>query len=128
MRSILIALAGLLAGAAFTVGAHAEVTIEQPWVRASVPGQQATGAFMQLTSSHPGKLVAADTPAAANTEIHEMAMVDDVMKMREIDNLDLPAGQTVELAPGGYHLMLIQLHEQLKEGDEIPLTLTFEAA
>lgn len=108
--------------------ALAQVTVGEPWVRATVAQQQATGAFMTLTSTKGARLVAASSPAAGVVEVHEMKMIDDVMRMREIPGLDLPAGQAVALKPGGYHLMLFQLKQPLNEGDNIPLTLEIEDA
>jgi len=108
--------------------ALAQVTVGEPWVRATVAQQQATGAFMTLTSTKGARLVAASSPAAGVVEVHEMKMIDDVMRMREISGLDLPAGQAVALKPGGYHLMLFQLKQPLNEGDNIPLTLEIEDA
>lgn len=125
----LFKLAGLTATALFiATSAHAQVTAHDPWVRATVPNQSGTGAFMQLKSETDTALVQADSPVAKHVEVHEMAMENNVMKMREIPKLDLPAGQTVELKPGGYHIMMMDLHEQIKEGDTVPLTLTFEGA
>ena len=104
------------------------VKVEQPWVRATVPQQRATGAFMQLTASADSRLVAAQSPVAGVVEIHEMAMERDVMKMRAIPGLPLPAGQAVALQPGGYHVMLMDLKTQVKPGVPVPLTLVFEHA
>lgn len=106
--------------------AIAQVNVKDAWVRATVPAQKATGAFMQLTAPAGARLVEARSPAAAIVEIHEMAMDNNVMKMRAISGLDLPAGRTVDLKPGGYHVMLIDLKGQLKAGDAVPLTLVFE--
>ena len=106
--------------------AYAEVTVAALWVRATVPAQKATGAFMQLKSDADARLVSAASPVAGVVEIHEMMMDKDVMKMSPIDGLALPAGQAVELKPGGYHVMLIDLKGQVKEGDQVPLTLTVE--
>ncbi len=108
--------------------ALAQVTVGEPWVRATVAAQKATGAFMTLTSVQPVKLVGVSSPAAGAVEVHEMKMVDDMMKMRQMQSLDLPAGQPVKLAPGGYHLMLLELKQPLKDGDKVPLTLEFEDA
>lgn len=108
--------------------AQAQVTVEEPWVRATVAQQSATGAFMRLSSKTDTTLVQADSSVAKHVEIHEMAMENDVMKMRQIPGIALPAGQAVELKPGGYHIMLIELNQQVREGDHIPLTLTFEGA
>lgn len=106
----------------------AQVSVEDPWVRGTVPQQQATGAFMLLKAESDARLVAAASPVAGLVEIHEMAMEYDVMKMREIPGLDLPAGQTIELKPGGYHVMLMQLKEQMVGGKNVPITLIFENA
>lgn len=117
----------LLAGLAAST-AHAQVRVSDPWVRATVAQQKATGAFMQLSSQNGTKLVSAASPAAAIVEIHEMAMENDVMRMRQISGVALPAGKPVALQPGGFHVMLINLKRQLKPGDTVPLTLTFENA
>jgi copper(I)-binding protein len=108
--------------------ALAQVTIGEPWVRATVAQQKATGAFMTLTSTQGARLISASSPAAGVVEVHEMKMVDDVMRMRQIPGLDLPAGQTVALKPGGFHIMLLELKQPLKEGDSVPLTLEIEDA
>ncbi|WEN41640.1 hypothetical protein CKCBHOJB_01198 [Thauera sp. GDN1] len=110
----------------FSLAASAEVTVAEPWVRATVPAQKATGAFMKLTSDADARLVSAASPVAGVVEIHEMLMEKDVMKMSPVQALDLPAGQPVELKPGGYHVMLMDLQAQVKEGDQVPLTLTVE--
>lgn len=106
----------------------AEVTVTQPWVRATVPAQKATGAFMQLQSKGAAKLVSATCDVTKTVEIHEMKMEGDVMKMREVPALDLPDGETVSLKPGGYHIMLLNLEAPLKEGQTVTFTLTFEKA
>ena len=116
-----------LVSAAFILPAHAQVTVKDPWVRATVPAMQATGAFMQITSAQDARLVEVKSPVAGVVEIHEMAMDKDVMKMRALPNgLDLPAGKNVELKPGGYHVMLMALKQQVKEGDTVPMTLVVE--
>jgi len=120
-RFALAALVGLL-----SFPALAEVTVAEPWVRATVPAQKATGAFMHLKSDTDARLVSASSPVAGVVEIHEMLMEKDVMKMNRIEGLDLPAGQSVELKPGGYHVMLMDLQAQVKEGDAVPLTLVVE--
>ena len=106
--------------------AVAQVTVRDAWVRATVPQQQGTGAFMQITSPIDARLVEVQTPAAKVAEVHEMATVDNVMRMRPVKALDLPAGKTVELKPNGYHVMLMGLKDQIKDGDRISLTLTIE--
>ena len=98
------------------------------WARASVQGQKGTGAFMRLTAPDGARLVRAESPAAGVTEVHEMKMEGDVMKMRAVTGLDLPAGQAVELKPGGYHVMLLDLKAPLAKGASVPLTLVFQDA
>lgn len=114
----------------FSVSAFAQpsVHISEPWARATVQGQQAGGAFLTLQSQHADVLLSVSSPASARMEIHEMRLENDVMRMREIPQLALPAGQTVELKPGGYHLMFQGLHQALQAGSEVEVTLTFEKA
>ena len=116
---------GLLA---ITTAAWADtsVKVDDAWVRGTVASQKASGAFMRLTPSAKARLVAAESPVAGVVEIHEMAMENNVMKMRQVPGLDLPAGQTTELKPGGYHVMLLDLKQQLKGGELVPITLVFE--
>jgi periplasmic copper chaperone A len=109
---------------AVALPAAAQVTVTDPWARATVAGQKATGAFMQLTSATNAALVDVASPVAKIVEIHEMKMDAGVMKMAAVAKLPLPAGKPVELAPGGYHVMLMDLARPLKEGETIPLTLT----
>ena len=120
--------AALLAGCAFLALAQAEVTVTEPWVRGTVSGQKASGAFMGLKSSSDVRLVGASSPAAKVVEIHEMSTSDGVMRMRAIEGLPLPAGKSVELKPGGYHVMLIDLVKPLVPGEQVPISLTFVAA
>lgn len=117
----------LIAGTTvLTLSAHAQVAVKDAWVRATVPQQKATGAFMQLTASQDTRLVAVTTPLTPVAEVHEMAMQDNIMRMRQVSGIELPAGKTVELKPGGYHLMLMDLPAQVKPGETVPLTLVFE--
>lgn len=121
----------LVLSAAFTLSAQAAepLKVGAPWVRPAVVGQGATGAFMQLISTGPAlRLIAARSPAATRVEIHEMKMDGEVMRMRAITGLDIPAGQTVALQSGGYHLMLIKPFQPLKTGDTVPLTLVVQDA
>ncbi|NVO07619.1 MAG: copper chaperone PCu(A)C [Rhodoferax sp.] len=105
------------------------VSVKNAWVRATVQGQKATGAFMALNAPSTTRLVAVSTPVAAVAEVHEMRMEGDIMKMAAIQGgLELPAGKTVELKPGGYHLMLMDLKLPLKKDSSIPLTLVFKDA
>ncbi|WP_295522132.1 copper chaperone PCu(A)C [uncultured Pseudacidovorax sp.] len=117
------ALGALLFAAA---AAHAQVTVKDAWVRATVPQQKATGAFMQLESPQDARLVSASSPLTPTVEVHEMAMQDNVMRMRQVPAIDLPAGKAVELKPGGYHVMLMDLKQQVKVGETVPLSLVFE--
>ena len=110
-----------------TAPAFAQTTVKDAWVRGTVPQQKATGLFAQITSAQGGKLVAGSSPVAGIVEIHEMAMEGNVMKMRALPaGLDLPAGKAVDLKPGGYHVMLMDLKQQVKEGDTVPVTLVIE--
>ena len=105
------------------------VTISNAWVRATVQGQKATGAFMTVMSKENAKLLSVSTPVAGIVEIHEMKMDKDVMKMAALPTgLALPAGKPVELKPGGYHIMLMDLKAPLSADASVPLTLTFQDA
>ena len=121
----------LLAAAAcalITLPALAQTSVKEPWVRGTVAQQKATGAFMQITSTGGGKLLSVSSPAAGVVEVHEMAMDGNTMRMRALPALDLPAGKAVELKPGGYHVMLMDLKAPLKAGDTVDLSLLIEAA
>jgi copper(I)-binding protein len=109
-----------------SLAASAQTIVKEPWVRGTVAQQKATGMFAQLTSPEGGKLVAASSALAGVVEIHEMSMDGTVMKMRAVAALDLPAGKTVDLKPGGYHVMLMDLKQTLKAGDTVPVTLVVE--
>lgn len=126
MNRIATACATAILAAAFSLPGYAQVTVKDPWVRATVSQQKATGAFMQLTATKDSRLIEAKSPVAGVVEVHEMSMEKDVMKMRAIPSLDLPAGKMVELKPGGYHVMLMDLKQQMKDGDTVPLTLVVE--
>lgn len=104
------------------------VDVQGAWARATVQGQKATGAFMTLRAPEGARLVAVNSPVAGVSEVHEMAMDGDVMKMRAVASLELPAGKAVELKPGGYHVMLMDLKLPLQKDTSIPLTLTFKNA
>ncbi|MEF8698081.1 MAG: copper chaperone PCu(A)C [Candidatus Accumulibacter sp. UW25] len=104
----------------------ADVEVKAPWVRGTVASQQATGAFMEITSKSGAALVGASSPTAGVSEIHEMTMAGGVMRMRAVPRLELPAGKPVQLGPGGYHVMLMKLKQPLKKGDVVPLTLQIE--
>lgn len=109
--------------------AHAgDITVANAWARATAPGQEVGAAYFDIVSKSAAKIVKAESPAAASTEIHTMSMKGGVMEMRKIDSLELPAGKTISLAPGGNHIMLIGLKKPLKEGDKVAVTLTLEKA
>lgn len=105
--------------------AAAQVTVLDPWVRGTVEGQTSTGAYMTLKSDKGVRLVTVTSPLAARSSIHEMSMNGNVMRMRTLESLPIPAGSTVALEEGHDHLMLEGLSHALKEGDQIRLTLTF---
>lgn len=115
----------LFAALAAAPAAFAQVAVIDPWVRGTVPAQKVTGAFMQLKSATDVALVGVSSPVAGITELHEMKMEGGVMRMAGVKAVDLPAGKTVALEPGGYHVMLMALKAPLAEGQEVPLTLTF---
>jgi hypothetical protein len=120
---------GMLGWALWVASAQAQpVEIKDAWIRGTVGGQKATGAFMSLTSRAPARLVAAASPAAGVVEIHNMKMDGGVMRMFAVDGIELPANRTVKLAPGGYHVMMMDLKRTLKAGERVPLRLTFELA
>jgi len=108
-------------------GQAADVNVSGAWARATMPGQKVAGVYMTITSAAPARLVAVETPAARVAEIHEMRHEDGVMKMRRLDGLALPAGEPVALAPGGFHIMLLDIKQPLAAGQEIALTLVVDA-
>lgn len=118
----------LLIAVATAQAQSAAVSVQDPWVRGTVAQQKASGAFMTITSPVAGRLVSASSPVAGVTEIHEMTMDGQVMRMRAVDGLDLPAGRAVQLKPGGYHVMLMELRQPLKAGETVPITLVIERA
>jgi periplasmic copper chaperone A len=109
-----------------TGAASAQTTVTDAWIRGTVAQQRATGLFAQVTSTTGGRIVEVRSPVANVVELHEMRMDGDVMKMRAVAGLDLPAGKAVALKPGGYHVMLIDLKQQLKPGERVPVTLVIE--
>jgi copper(I)-binding protein len=118
----------LLAAGLFSASALAQVTVLDPWVRATVPNQKSSGAFMRVQSAKPARLVGVSTPVAGRAELHEMAMENNTMRMRQVDGIDLPAGQPLNLASGSYHVMFFELKRQLKEGETVPVTLVVQDA
>jgi copper(I)-binding protein len=120
-RILVAALVWAAAGSAL-----AQVNVSSAWARSTVPGQGGTGAFMTLVFRDGGKLIGAASPVAGVVELHEMAMDNNVMKMRAIPSLDLPAGREVQLKPGGYHVMLLDLKRPLKVGEKVQIELRLE--
>ena len=125
MKSWLIALSCTLAVSCGNAGA-AQVTVNAAWVRATVPGQKVAGAYLKITSPTTAYLVGASSPAAKAAELHQMTLENNVMKMRPLARLELPAGAAVELKPGGYHLMLVDVTHPLVVGERVPLQLMVE--
>jgi hypothetical protein len=127
-KSLMTAIA--LAATTFgTLAADAAVNVQNAWARATVKGQMATGAFMTLTAKDGATLVGVASPVAGVAQVHEMKMDNGVIKMAEVrGGLDLPVGKAVELKPGGYHLMLMDLKAPLAKDSTVPVTLTFKDA
>ena len=124
LRTMLIVISASAAAAG--APAWAQVEVKSAWVRGTVAAQKTTGAYMEISSARGASLVGAESTAAGAVEVHEMSMDKNVMRMRAVPKLDLPAGKTVELKPGGYHMMLIDLKRPLKKGDSVPLRLKIE--
>ncbi len=123
MKHLFVSILLSVSGAA----ALAQVTVSDPWVRATVPVQKATGAFMTLTPERDGRLIEARSPVAGAVEIHEMVMQGDVMKMRALPTgLSMTKGKAVVFKSGSYHFMLLDLKQQMKAGDTIPIQLIIE--
>ena len=106
----------------------AQTVVDDAWVRATVVGQPASGAFMHITADRDSKLVEVKSPVAKTVQIHESTMKNDVMSMKPVTSVALPAGKTIAIEPEGYHVMLIDLVGKIKEGDDVPLTLIVEDA
>jgi copper(I)-binding protein len=109
-----------------TVMAQQKVEVTNVWARATAPAQKVGAIYMDLRSATAARLVSASSPVAAKTELHNMKLENNIMKMYPVEAIDLPAGQSVKLAPGGFHVMLVDLKRDLVQGDTVPLTLTFE--
>ena len=128
-RILVVALASL---ATVFVSAHdyatGDIKVAHPYTRSTPPGAKTAGAYLSIDNR--GKvaerLMRASSPAAGMVELHSMSMDGNIMRMRAIPAIELPAGKTVALAPGGLHLMLQDLKRPLKKGERIPVTLTFE--
>jgi periplasmic copper chaperone A len=106
----------------------AQVKVEQAWARPTVAGQQGGGGFLSITSPVADRLVGGSTTLAERFELHSMSMKGDVMEMRQVESIELPAGKTVDLKPGGLHVMFIGLKQPLASGSKVPVILKFEKA
>ncbi len=108
---------------------HAQtVEVTDAWIRTTVQGQKGTGAFMNIKAKDDAKLVGISSPVAGVAEVHEMKMDGDIMRMRAVPELALPAGKSVQLKPGGYHVMLMDLKQPLAKDSQVPMTLRFRDA
>lgn len=103
-------------------------SVSNVWVKTTVPGGSVSAAYMHIKSATPLKLVKAASSVAGIVEIHDMKMNGGVMEMKALDALDVPVGKTIELKPGGTHVMLMKVKKPIHKGDKVPLTLTFEGA
>ena len=128
LKTSIIGLYVLLSSGAALAGAADAVQALDPYVRAMPPGQSVSAAFLGLsnTGKEDHALVAAETSVAMMVELHEHTMADGMMQMREVEQIALPSGSTVELKPGGLHIMLMGVKSQLKPGDKVDITLTYE--
>jgi hypothetical protein len=122
-RFVVLTLLGLSVPCAW---AQSGIEVEGAWARATVPGQTVGGVYLQIRSSVPAQIVRVTTSDAKSAEIHSMSQEGGVMKMRQLDRLELPAGQTVTLEPGGNHIMLLDLRKPLKPGERVRLTLVIQ--
>ena len=122
-----LGLAGTLQAQNATVGS---VQIENAYTRSTVPGQMAAGGFMKIENKGSGadQLISASSPVAGEVQLHEMAMDGNVMKMRQVKDIAVPAGGSVELKPGGLHLMFMNIKAPLAAGETVPLKLRFAKA
>jgi hypothetical protein len=128
MSNKILAFAASLVVASTALAQPTQLEVDHAWARAT-PGKADNGAaYVTITSPTADRLVSASTPVAKKAELHTMSMQGMVMKMRPISGVDIPAGQPVSLKPGGEHIMLMGLNEQLREGRSFPLTLDFEKA
>jgi copper(I)-binding protein len=123
-----LATLSLAAVSAFAQAPAPAVKVEGAWARATVAGQQGTGAFMSLTAPSALKLVGVSSPVAGVAELHEMKMEGDIMRMRSVPAIELPAGTSVQLKPGGFHVMLMDLKVPLRKDTQVPLTLVLQNA
>lgn len=134
-RLAIVATAALLAWSPAALADHHEakagnIAVSQPWARATAPGAPAGAAYLTVTNTgkQPDRLVAASTPAAKTTELHTHIHDNGVMRMRPVEAIEVPAGGTVALKPGGLHVMMMGLNAPLAQGSTVEVTLTFEKA
>jgi copper(I)-binding protein len=121
--------AGSLVALAVAAGAQTAPKVEAAWARPTVQGQAGGGAFLRITGGATAdRLLSASAGVAREVELHTMEMEGNVMRMRPIDGIDVPAGKTIELKPGGQHVMFVGLTQTLKSGAHFPMTLRFEKA
>jgi len=125
----------LAAGFTAVASAHevkaGSLIITDLWTRATPPQAPTAGGYLTVenTGGEADRLLAATSPVSGRVELHEMAVTDGTMTMRPVGGgIEIPAGETVTLAPGGLHIMFMQLKERFVEGDKVPVTLTFEQA
>ena len=129
-----LAAAFLSISTAATVVAHeievGSLTLADLWTRATPPGAPTGGGYLIITNNgaEPDRLIAVSSPLAGEGQMHEMAVDDGVMTMTQVEGIEIPAGGSVTLAPGGFHLMFVGLKEPFAEGGQVPVTLTFENA
>ena len=107
--------------------AQQKIDVTNAWARATVPGQKVGGVYMDIRSATAVRLMSVSSSAAGKAELHNMKVENGVMKMFPVDGIELPAGQSVKLAPGGNHVMLIDLKRELKQGEIVPVVLTIES-
>jgi copper(I)-binding protein len=110
---------------AISFNASAEIVIKDSWVRSTMPEQKVTGVFMKISSDKAVKLVGGNTKIAEIFQLHEMSMQGDVMKMRQVNEIAVEPAKSIELKPGSYHIMLINLKQPVKEGSQVDLNLEF---
>jgi periplasmic copper chaperone A len=124
-RTLITALLSL--GSAAFAQTQTAPKVEAAWARPTVNGQAGGGGFLKITgTSQPDRLLSITAKISKAVELHSMEMEGNVMRMRQIDAIEIPAGKTVELKPGGLHVMFVGLTQTLKNGATIPLTLRFE--
>ena len=128
LKSIFLAAITIFSSMALAQTTSPNIDVKDAWVRSTVPGQKGTGAFMKITAKDGTRLVGVSSPVAGVGEVHHMKMEGDVMKMRAVPSVELPAGKAVELKPGGYHVMLMDLKQPLTKDTKVPLTLVFKDA